>query len=137
MPQLFVAGFQTERGMAQYFATQMQYLRPGVQLADIAGGNFSEILLAPQTSTALVLFEARRYSRLTFLLAQEAHQAGIPITLIDLFAVEQAFRLTSFFFTRHVYEPRGVEPPDARSGFIAALRKHHAVHGTSKGDTAA
>ncbi len=55
----------------------------------------------------------------------------------DLFAVEQAFRLTSFFFTRHVYEPRGVEPPDARSGFIAALRKHHAVHGTSKGDTAA
>lgn len=82
VPQLFVAGFQTERGMAQYFATQMQYLRPGVQLADIAGGNFSEILLAPQKSTALVLFEARRYSRLTFLLAQEAHQAGIPITLI-------------------------------------------------------
>ncbi|RUW03002.1 DNA repair protein RecO, partial [Mesorhizobium sp. M1A.F.Ca.IN.022.05.2.1] len=25
---------------------------------------------------------------------------------------------------RHVYEPRGIEPPDARAGFLAALRRH-------------
>ncbi|RUU06553.1 DNA repair protein RecO, partial [Mesorhizobium sp. M6A.T.Ca.TU.002.02.2.1] len=36
------------------------------------------------------------------------------------------FRLTGFFFTRHVYEPRGIEAPGARAGFLAALRKHHA-----------
>lgn len=82
VPQIFVAGFQTERGMAQYFASQMQYLRPGVHMADVAGGNFSEILLAAPRSTALVLFEARRYSQLALLLAQEARQAQIPITLI-------------------------------------------------------
>jgi DNA-binding MurR/RpiR family transcriptional regulator len=81
-PQLFVAGFQTERGIAQYFANQLQYLRPGVQLADIAGGNFSEILLNPPKSTCLVIFEARRYSRLNLLLAQEARKAKIPITLV-------------------------------------------------------
>lgn len=30
--RVFVAGFQTEPGMAQSFAQQLQYLRPGVQL---------------------------------------------------------------------------------------------------------
>lgn len=42
----------------------------------------------------------------------------------DADAIEDAFRLTGFFFRRHVYEPRGIEPPDARSGFLTALRKH-------------
>ncbi|WP_292201177.1 DNA repair protein RecO, partial [Mesorhizobium sp.] len=42
----------------------------------------------------------------------------------DAAALEDAFRLTGFFFTRHVYEPRGIEPPDARAGFLAALRRH-------------
>jgi DNA repair protein RecO (recombination protein O) len=44
----------------------------------------------------------------------------------DQAALEDAFRLTGFFFARHVYEPRGLEPPDARGGFLAALRRHHA-----------
>ena len=43
----------------------------------------------------------------------------------DQAALDDAFRLTGFFFTRHVYEPRGIEQPDARAGFLAALRKHH------------
>ncbi len=38
-------------------------------------------------------------------------------------ALDDAFRLTAFFFARHVYEPRGIEPPDARAGFLAALRR--------------
>ena len=41
----------------------------------------------------------------------------------DLPAMEDAFRLTAFFFMRHVYEPRGVDVPEARAGFLAALRK--------------
>lgn len=36
----------------------------------------------------------------------------------------EAFRLTAFFLSRHVYEPRGIEPPEARAGFLAALGKH-------------
>lgn len=43
----------------------------------------------------------------------------------DLPAMEDAFRLTAFFFGRHVYEPRGIDAPEARGGFIAALRKHY------------
>jgi len=38
-------------------------------------------------------------------------------------AVEAAFRLTGHFLARHVWEPRGMTPPDARAGLISALRK--------------
>ena len=55
----------------------------------------------------------------------------------DPAAVEDAFRLTGFFFTRHVYEPRGIEQPDARAGFLAALRKHHARSEAIAGENAA
>ncbi len=41
----------------------------------------------------------------------------------DPAAFDNAFRLTGFFLTRHVYEPRGVDEPEARVGFLAALRK--------------
>lgn len=76
-----VTGFQTERGIAQYFANQMQYLRDRVSLLDLAAGNFAEALASTEES-CLVIFEARRYSRLAKVLAQEARAAGIPVTLI-------------------------------------------------------
>lgn len=79
---IFVAGFQTERGMAQLLAHQMQYLRPGVQLVDLASGNFTDVLLSGHRPGALVIFETRRHSRLARLLAREARSAGIPATLI-------------------------------------------------------
>jgi DNA repair protein RecO (recombination protein O) len=55
----------------------------------------------------------------------------------DQAAVDEAFRLTGFFFNRHVYEPRGIEQPDARAGFLAALRKHHARGKAIAGENAA
>jgi DNA repair protein RecO (recombination protein O) len=41
----------------------------------------------------------------------------------DPVAIDHAFRLTGFFLARHVYEPRGISEPEARAGFLAALRK--------------
>jgi DNA-binding MurR/RpiR family transcriptional regulator len=82
LPEIHVAGFQTERGLAQYLVNQLQYVRPGVHLLDLAGGNFSEILLADPKKVGLVLIEGRRYSRLAKLLATEAKRAGISTTLI-------------------------------------------------------
>lgn len=55
----------------------------------------------------------------------------------DMATIEQAFRLTGFFLTRHVYEPRGIAEPDARIGFMGALRRHHAARAAIDGDTAA
>ncbi|MGO4667923.1 MurR/RpiR family transcriptional regulator [Bosea sp. 2YAB26] len=79
---VYVTGFQTERGLAQYLANQLQYLREGVHLIDLAGGNFAELLLSGGPSPCLVIFEARRYSRMAKLLAREAKQAGIRTTLV-------------------------------------------------------
>jgi DNA-binding MurR/RpiR family transcriptional regulator len=84
-PTVFATGFQTERGMAQIFVNQLQYLRDRVQLLDLEGGNFAELLLLDKTAAAkpaLIIFEARRYSRMAKLLAAEAKDAGIPTTLI-------------------------------------------------------
>ena len=79
---IFVVGFQTERGIAQIFVHQMQYLRDKVHLLDLASGNFAELLATEDTETALVIFEARRYSHNALLLAGEAKAAGIPVTLV-------------------------------------------------------
>lgn len=79
---VFAAGFQTERGMAQIFVNQLQYLRDGVELLDLAGGNFAQVLARDNNDAALVIFEARRYSRLARDLATSAKTAGIPVTLI-------------------------------------------------------
>ncbi len=80
--RVYVAGFQTERGLASYFAHQLQYVRDGVQIVDLAGGNFSELFLSSTKNIALVIFEARRYSRLAFHLAEKANASQIPVTLI-------------------------------------------------------
>lgn len=81
-PAVFVAGFQTERGHATELVHNLQYLRGGVQLADVAGGHFADILLSPAEEATLVLIDGRRYSRLTRDLALAAREAGIPVTLI-------------------------------------------------------
>lgn len=82
MPIVHAVGFQTERGMAQVFVNQLQYLRDGVRMLDLAGGSFSELLLSDPSRCCLVIFEARRYSRLARELAVEAKGAGIPVTLV-------------------------------------------------------
>ncbi len=37
--------------------------------------------------------------------------------------LEAAFRLTDYFFHRHVYAPRGLTAPEARAGFVRAWRR--------------
>ncbi len=81
-PAVFAAGFQTERGMAQIFVNQLQYLRDGVQLIDLSDGNFAPVLARDGDGIALVVFEARRYSRLARDLATAAKAKGVPVTLI-------------------------------------------------------
>lgn len=85
--KIYATGFQTERGMAQIFVNQLQYLRDQVQLVDLAAGNFAEIL-ASGVDSCLVIFEARNYSIMSEQLAHEARNAGIPVVLItDRFCV--------------------------------------------------
>lgn len=39
----------------------------------------------------------------------------------DAEALAAGFRLTGFFLHRHVYEPRGLTPPEARDRFLALV----------------
>jgi DNA repair protein RecO (recombination protein O) len=39
----------------------------------------------------------------------------------DVADIMAGFRLTGYFLARHVYEPRGIEPADARSSFLALV----------------
>ena len=45
----------------------------------------------------------------------------------DVADILAAFRLTGYFLDRHVYEPRGLEPPGARASFLALLARSRAV----------
>ncbi|MEM7631148.1 MAG: MurR/RpiR family transcriptional regulator [Pseudomonadota bacterium] len=81
-PNVYAVGFQTERGMAQILVNQLQYLRDGVRMLDLAGGSFAEVLVSDPAQSCLVIFEARRYSRLSRELATEAKKAGVPVTLV-------------------------------------------------------
>ncbi len=79
--RVYVAGFQTERGIAASMVHLLQYLRDGVHLVDGAAGHFADVLLSPAEDCALVVFEARRYSRHALTLCHKAREAGIPVTL--------------------------------------------------------
>jgi DNA-binding MurR/RpiR family transcriptional regulator len=103
-PRVFVAGFQTERGIACSMVHLMQYLRDGVQLVDGASGHYAEVLLCPPQQAALVVFEARRYSRHALMLCRKAREAGIPVTLVtDTFCdwaeqnADEVFRVPTEF----------------------------------------
>ncbi|WPO99355.1 MurR/RpiR family transcriptional regulator [Pseudomonas sp. HR96] len=80
--QVFVAGFQTERGIASSTAHLLQYLRDGVHLVDGAAGHYADVLLSAPNRSALIVFEARRYSRHALLLCHKARAAGIAVTLV-------------------------------------------------------
>ena len=44
-------------------------------------------------------------------------------TASDAESLAAGYRLTGYFLGRHVYEPRGIDVPAARAGFLSALRK--------------
>lgn len=80
--QVFVAGFQTLAGLAADFAARLQYLRAGVSVLDGRDGTFAELLTGSAKKPCLVLFEMRRYTRFSQLLAQQCRRQGIPVVMI-------------------------------------------------------
>lgn len=102
--KVFVAGFQTERGIAASMVHLLQYLRDGVQLVDGAAGHYADVLLSPPDDCALVVFEARRYSRHALHLCRKAREAGMAVTLVtDTFCdwadthADEVFRVPTEF----------------------------------------
>lgn len=77
-----VSGFQTIRGIASDFASRLSYLRPEVHFADGSDGTFADILGPGLDGACVVLFEMRRYTRLSLLLAGAAAQRRLPLIII-------------------------------------------------------
>jgi len=102
--KVFVAGFQTERGIAASMVHLLQYLRDDVHWVDGAAGHYADVLLSLPDDSALVVFEARRYSRHALTLCRKAREAGIPVTLVtDTFCdwaeqnADEVFRVPTEF----------------------------------------
>jgi DNA-binding MurR/RpiR family transcriptional regulator len=80
-PNVYVAGFQSERGLAAGFAHQLLYVRPRVHSLDGASGLYAEMLEATPRDV-FVLVDIRRYSRHFRLLAERAVAAGVPVVVV-------------------------------------------------------
>ena len=79
---VFVAGFQTERGLAQGFAAHLDYVRPRVRLIDASAGTFAEVLTEAGPDDCLVLIDIRRYSQHFRRLAEAAAARAVPLVVV-------------------------------------------------------
>lgn len=77
-----VSGFQTIYGIASDFSSRLSYLRPDVRFVDGSDGTFAEVIGPGMGSTCLVLFEMRRYTRLSLALARAASRRNVPLVII-------------------------------------------------------
>ncbi|KQM67861.1 hypothetical protein ASE75_02960 [Sphingomonas sp. Leaf17] len=80
--RVHVAGFQTERGIAQHFAALLQYARTGVVVVDASSSSFLEVLAEDEPNRCLVIVETRRYSVHARRLAEDATAAGMAVVIV-------------------------------------------------------
>lgn len=84
------------------------------------GGNNNLVFVSPRTGRAVSEDAGAPYAELLLPLPSFLVGSIIPPSVPDL---EDAFRLTGYFLARRVLEPRGLTLPEARSGFLAAIRR--------------
>ena len=96
--RVFVAGFQTVRGVAADFAQRLEYIRDDVRLLTGDNSTFAEAFAAREGRQVLVLIDIRRYSKQIRLLAAEARARKIPIIVISDATCSWARKLTAEVF---------------------------------------
>jgi DNA-binding MurR/RpiR family transcriptional regulator len=79
---IYVAGFQTERGLAMGFASHLDYVRPGVRLVDAGTGTFADVLTEADARDCVVLIDIRRYSAHFRLLGERAVARGAALVVV-------------------------------------------------------
>lgn len=79
--QVFVVGFQTERGLAMAFGDQLAYVRSHVRYLSVENRAFAALRSEATSKSCLVMVDCRRYSRWFRLLAQKAVELGIPLVI--------------------------------------------------------
>lgn len=79
--QVFVAGFQTERGLAVTFADQLAYVRPRVRYLSVENRAFADLRTEAGANSCVVLVDGRRYSRSFRLLGEMSSVLGVPLVI--------------------------------------------------------
>lgn len=88
----------------------------------VTGSNDDLAYVSPKTGRAVTRAAGEAYQNR--LLALPPFLLGPPAaTTPSPPEVAAAFRLTGYFLARHVYEPRGIEVPEARATFLAWLER--------------
>ncbi|MGH8236702.1 MAG: MurR/RpiR family transcriptional regulator [Steroidobacteraceae bacterium] len=93
--QVFVAGFQTERGLAVAFADQLAYARPGVRFLSVENRGFADLQTEARADSCLVIVDCRRYSRWFRLLGEKAAARGVPLVIVTDAYCKWAAKLTA------------------------------------------
>ncbi|WP_173931264.1 DNA repair protein RecO [Chelativorans sp. Marseille-P2723] len=108
---------------ARFELALLEELGFGLDIAQCALTGSRECLayVSPRTGRA-VTYEAGAPWR-DKLLRLPAFLQGHGEAYCDSVALSEAFALIGFFLNRHVYEPRGIQEPEARSGLLAALKR--------------
>ena len=79
--EVYVAAYQNVRGIAQYFASQLSYSRPGVSFMDGLNGTYAEVLDGSRENRVLFLHDVRRFASKARPLAIEARRMGVKVIL--------------------------------------------------------
>ena len=141
--EVYVAGFQTVRGVAMDFAARLEYLREGVRLLDGVNGTYAELFARSRViKRCVVIVDIRRYARQAQLLAKAALQAGIPAAIVtdaqchwartytdDVFHVTNGRRLVLGQQRCH-HEP--TEPADQRRHWPTGQASRHSSTAAGK-----
>lgn len=95
--QVFVTGFQSERGLAVMFADQLAYVRPRVRYIAAENRAFADIG-TEGAGSCLVMVDCRRYSRWFRLLGQKASALNVPLVIATDAYCSWAAKLTPYAF---------------------------------------
>ncbi|QTL02383.1 DNA repair protein RecO [Aquabacter sp. L1I39] len=108
--------------LARFELAMLGELGFGLELQSCAatGGNNNLVFVSPRTGRAVSEDAGAPYADLLLPLPSFLVGSIVPPSVGDL---EDAFRLTEYFLARRVFEPRGLSVPEARSGFLSALRR--------------
>lgn len=80
--RVIVSGLHMARGLAIEFTSRLEYIRPGVQLADGQNGHYCEVLYEPAQRRTMVLIDFYRYDKATRRLGQMAKARGYDIIVV-------------------------------------------------------
>ena len=80
--RVFVSGLHMARGLALEFVSRLEYIRPGVHLADGQNGHYADVLFDQAPRVAFLLIDFYRYDKGTQRAAEMAKRQGHEVYVV-------------------------------------------------------